>query len=95
MEYRVTLLHIIFSCEQDRPVIHVFDGRGEDKEIAYLDKLHSSPITFMEVCIFVKLLRNQISPFLSLSPSLPPSLPLSLSLPLPPSLLSITIIMMW
>ena len=60
MEYSFTLLHniYIFSCEQDRPIIHVFDGRGEDKEIAYLDKIHSSPITFMEVCIFVKLLKN-------------------------------------
>ncbi len=37
------------SCEQDRPVIHVYDGRGENKEIATLDNLHSSPITFMEV----------------------------------------------
>ena len=37
------------SCEQDHPVIHVYDGRGENKEIAILDNLHSSPITFMEV----------------------------------------------
>ena len=33
----------------DKPVIHVYDGRGEDKEIACLDKVHSSAITFMEV----------------------------------------------
>ncbi|XP_064385842.1 peptidylprolyl isomerase domain and WD repeat-containing protein 1-like [Halichondria panicea] len=38
----------VACCEQDRPVIHVYDGRGENKEIAILDNLHSSPITFME-----------------------------------------------
>ena len=27
------------SCEQDRLVIHVYDGRGENKEIAILDNL--------------------------------------------------------
>ena len=45
----ISNLDFICSCEQDKPVIHVFDGRGEDKEITFLDKLHSSPITFMEV----------------------------------------------
>lgn len=39
------------SCEHERPVIHIYDGRGENKEIAILDKLHSAPITFMEVCV--------------------------------------------
>jgi len=37
------------SSEQGSPVIHVYDGRGEDKEIDMLDSIHSSPITFMEV----------------------------------------------
>ena len=30
-------------------MIHVFDGHGNNKEIALLDSLHSSPLTFMEV----------------------------------------------
>ena len=38
-----------FSSEQDRPVVHVFDSRGENKEMAVLDKLHSAKIVFMEV----------------------------------------------
>ena len=39
----------LHSSEKDRPVIHVFDGHGNNKEIALLDSLHSSPLTFMEV----------------------------------------------
>ena len=37
------------SSEKDSPVIHVFDGHGDNKEIALLDSLHSAPLTFMEV----------------------------------------------
>ena len=39
------------SSEQGSPVIHVYDGRGEDKELDTLENLHSSPITFMEVAL--------------------------------------------
>ena len=37
------------SSELGAPVIHVYDGQGENQEVALLDKLHSSPITFIEV----------------------------------------------
>ena len=37
------------SSELGTPVIHVYDGQGQNKEVALLDKLHSSPITFIEV----------------------------------------------
>ena len=37
------------SAERESPVVHVYDGRGENKAIAVLDRLHSSPIAFMEV----------------------------------------------
>ena len=30
-------------------MVHVFDSRGDNKEMAVLDKVHSSNITFMEV----------------------------------------------
>ena len=37
------------SVEKLAPVIHIYDGRGENKEIALLDKIHMSPLMFMRV----------------------------------------------
>ena len=45
----IKTVYTFSSCEEDRPVIHVFDSRGDNKELAVLDKVHSSNITFMEV----------------------------------------------
>ena len=44
-----THAHTVFSCERDSPVVHVYDGHGGSSEMAVLDSLHSSPLTFMEV----------------------------------------------
>ena len=42
-------LHLFISTEKDLPVIHIYDGKGQNKEIAVLDKIHNSPIIFMKV----------------------------------------------
>ena len=42
-------LYIIYSAEKETPVIHVYDGRGSNEEIAVLDKIHAKPIIFMKV----------------------------------------------
>ena len=39
----------VLSCEAEKPVIHVYDGRGDGKEIALLDKVHYASIVFMKV----------------------------------------------
>lgn len=39
------------SCEQNSPIVHVYDGHGSSCELAVLDSLHSSPLTFIEVNI--------------------------------------------
>lgn len=38
----------IACTEKDLPVIHIYDGKGQNKEIAVLDKIHNSPIIFMK-----------------------------------------------
>jgi peptidylprolyl isomerase domain and WD repeat-containing protein 1 len=35
-------------CEQETPLVHVYDGHGDSSELAVLDSLHSSPLTFIE-----------------------------------------------
>jgi peptidylprolyl isomerase domain and WD repeat-containing protein 1 len=35
-------------CEAERPVIHIYDGRGSGEELAVLDKVHYSSIVFMK-----------------------------------------------
>ena len=40
-----------YSCEEESPVVHVFDSRGESEELATLEKLHLKSIVFMEVCV--------------------------------------------
>ena len=43
-------IFITHSCEQSAAVVHVYDGNGgSSSELAALDSLHSSPLTFMEV----------------------------------------------
>ena len=42
-------LHLFISTEKGLPVIHIYDGKGQNKEIAVLDKIHNSPIIFMKV----------------------------------------------
>ena len=71
---------LVCSCEVDKPVIHVYDGRGEDKEIACLDKVHSSAITFMEVPLLT--MKHSVATNLCLCFSLSVSVSLSLSLSL-------------
>ena len=79
------------SSEQGSPVIHVYDGRGEDEELDTLENLHSSPITLMEVVhtLTGRLGLHTVSaspplPSSSLFPSPPPPSP-PLLLPPPPS----------
>lgn len=38
----------VACSELDSAVVHVYDGRGESKELTILENIHSSPITFME-----------------------------------------------
>ena len=33
--------------------MHVYDGRGSGQELASLDKIHSTKITFMKVHIYI------------------------------------------
>ena len=44
-------IYLLFSSEKDHPVVHVFDSRGESKELAILDNIHSKNIILMEVCV--------------------------------------------
>ena len=37
----------IACAEKDASVIHVYDGKGENEELAVLDSIHQSPIVFM------------------------------------------------
>jgi peptidylprolyl isomerase domain and WD repeat-containing protein 1 len=38
----------VACCEQDTPVVHVYDGHGGNTELACLSSLHTSPLTFIE-----------------------------------------------
>ena len=59
------------SCEAEKPVIHVYDGRGDGKEIAVLDKVHYASIVFMKVrCHMTVMLSMNIVNFLLILKSL-------------------------
>ena len=34
---------------KDSPDIHVYDGRGDSKEIAFIGNIHSSPLVLLKV----------------------------------------------
>ena len=48
-------LHVVynyfFSAEKEEPIIHIYDGRGENKETNILNNIHNSTILFMKVWI--------------------------------------------
>ena len=48
-------LHVVynysFSAEKEEPIIHIYDGRGENKEMNILNNIHNSTILFMKVWI--------------------------------------------
>ena len=48
-------LHVVynyfFSAEKEEPIIHIYDGRGENKEMSILNNIHNSTILFMKVWI--------------------------------------------
>ena len=43
------IIILLFSAEKEAPVIHIYDGRGENKELTALTNIHNSPILFMKV----------------------------------------------
>lgn len=46
----------LFSAEKEAPVIHIYDGRGENKELTALSNIHNSPILFMKVLMLIIIL---------------------------------------
>ena len=45
----IILLSFSLSAEKDAPVVHVYDGRGDSKEIAFIDNIHSSQLVLLKV----------------------------------------------
>ena len=44
------LIFVVCSAEEDKPVVHIYDGRGCEKSaVTSLTHIHSSPIISMKV----------------------------------------------
>lgn len=46
------VIQVLAVSDSESGKIYIYDGKGEDKPIHVLDKIHSDPVKFIEVCRF-------------------------------------------
>lgn len=53
LPWLVSSCDLLFGCssEQNSGVIRIYDGRGDEKPLVSIDKLHRSPVHLMAVCL--------------------------------------------